>query len=124
VIVQWRNRLHGVLRSDLGGYLAGPAHAPAGTKRISRLIHATSWRASLIAAWLWQRALARVAACASRDEAPLVIWDARVWEKPESLQREGPGSVRSRTAHRLTRPRPGFFSSPPHGRPIGVAGLP
>lgn len=122
-IVKWRNRPHGLLLSELGAYLASPAHAPAGTKRISRLLHAPAWHAALISSWLWERAVTTVAERAIRDELPLVVWDESVWEKPESLKSEGLGSVRSSKARRLTRPRPGFFSSPTNGRPICVAGL-
>lgn len=56
-IIEWRNRPHGLLLSELGGHLAGPAHAPAGTKRLSRLLHAPAWQASLIACWLWEQAV-------------------------------------------------------------------
>jgi hypothetical protein len=31
-IVQWRNRAHGLLLSELGAYLTSPERAPAGTK--------------------------------------------------------------------------------------------
>jgi len=122
-MIEWRNRPHGLLLSELGGYLAGPAHAPAGTKRLSRLLHSPAWHASLITAWLWQRAVTTVADLGAAGQLPLLVWDESVWEKPESLKSQGLGSVRSSKARRLTRPRPGFFSSPTQGRPICVAGL-
>jgi hypothetical protein len=122
-IVEWRNRPHGLLLSELGAFLASPAHAPAGTKRLSRLLHSPAWDASLIAAFLWQRAVQLVTHAHDHDAVPLLVWDESVWEKPESLKRQGLGSVRSSKARRLTRPRPGFFSSPTNGRPICVAGL-
>ena len=34
-----RHRNLGLVLSELGAYLAGPAHAPAGTKLLSRLLH-------------------------------------------------------------------------------------
>ncbi len=37
-IVRWRNRAHGLLLSELGGYLYSPERAPAGTKRLSNLL--------------------------------------------------------------------------------------
>lgn len=37
-IVQWRNRNHGLLLSELGAYLLSPEQAPAGTKRLSNLL--------------------------------------------------------------------------------------
>lgn len=122
-LIAWRNRAHGLLLSELGGYLAGPAHAPAGTKRLSRLLHASAWQASLIASWLWQQAVTAVSERTPSGEIPVLVWDESVLEKPESLKSEGLGSVRSSKARRLTRPRRGFFSSPTNGRPICVAGL-
>jgi hypothetical protein len=54
-IVQWRNRAHGLLLSELGAYLLTPAQAPAGTKRVSNLLRSERWSARLIADTLWQR---------------------------------------------------------------------
>lgn len=122
-IIEWRNRPNGLLLSELGAFLAGPAHAPAGTKRLSRLLRAADWQASLIACWLWEQACAAVSHQIAAGEVPLLVWDESVLEKPESLKSEGLGSVRSSKARRLTRPRPGFFCSPTNGRPICVAGL-
>ena len=42
VIVMHRHRNHGLLLSELGGYLMGAEQAPAGTKRISNLIHSSA----------------------------------------------------------------------------------
>src|SRR5262245_13994820 len=36
--VEWRTRAHGLLLSELGAYICNPAHAPAGTKRLSILL--------------------------------------------------------------------------------------
>ncbi len=38
-LVRHRNRPQGLLLSELGAYLAGPTHAPAGTKQLANLIH-------------------------------------------------------------------------------------
>lgn len=38
IILLFRERRMGLLLSELGGYLCGHAHAPAGTKRISNLL--------------------------------------------------------------------------------------
>src|SRR3954462_13277980 len=59
-IVQWRNRAHGLLLSELGGYLLTPEQAPAGTKRLSNLLRSERSPASLLADWLWQQAEARI----------------------------------------------------------------
>src|SRR6266496_2066195 len=48
-IIEWRNRPHGLLLSDLGAYLLTPAQAPAGTKRLSNLLHSPKWKAALLA---------------------------------------------------------------------------
>src|SRR6478672_1376276 len=61
-IVEWRNRAHGLLLSELGAYLLTPAQAPAGTKRISNLLRSSRWSAGVIADWLWQQADQRVQA--------------------------------------------------------------
>src|SRR5215216_4891443 len=55
-IVEWRNRAHGLLLSELGAYLLSPQHSPAGTKRLSNLLRSERWYASLLADWLWQQA--------------------------------------------------------------------
>jgi hypothetical protein len=56
VILTFRDRVNGLLLSELGGYLLSPEHAPAGTKRLSNLLHSTRWSAALIRDSLWQRA--------------------------------------------------------------------
>lgn len=121
-IVQWRNRAHGLLLSELGAYLASPDQAPAGTKRLSTLLRSPNWAASLIEQFLWSKASAEIAALRASGEEPLAVWDESVLEKLESAKSEGLCAVRSSKAHRLKRVRPGFFN-PPAGRPICVAGL-
>ena len=39
VIISFRGHSQGLLLSELGGYLLNPMQAPAGTKRISNLLH-------------------------------------------------------------------------------------
>gem|GEM_PF-1451877 len=120
-ILRWRNRPHGLLLSELGGYLSSPSHAPAGTKRLSNLLRSPRWSAGLIAHFLWQQADARLAALEAAGEDALVVWDDSVLEKPESLALEGLGAVRSSKAHRLTHIKPGYFDPPP--KPIFVPGM-
>jgi hypothetical protein len=60
VILTHRHSLIGLVLAELGSYLLGPDMAPAGTKRISNLIHAASWSAADLKAVLWQQASARV----------------------------------------------------------------
>lgn len=121
-MVQWRNRAHGLLLSELGAYLLTPEHAPAGTKRLSNLLRSPRWSASLIADWLWQQADRRVQALRATGQNVLLVWDGSVLEKPETIKNADLCAVRSSKARRLKRIRPGFFN-PPGGRPICVPGL-
>jgi len=101
--------------------LLEPDQAPAGTKRISRLLHASGWSSEEIVRYLWERAEQRVAELRAEGETILAIWDESVIEKPESLSLEGLCAVQSSKAKRLKRIKPGYFN-PPGGRPIFVPG--
>ena len=121
-ILLHRHRNHGLLLSELGGYLLGAEQCRAGTKRISNLIHTKKWNAGVIEDFFWKHATQRVEELWEQEERPLVIWDESVLEKPESLQAEGLCAVRSSKALRLKRIKPGFFN-PPGGRPVFVPGF-
>jgi hypothetical protein len=121
VMITFRDRANGLLLSELGAYLASPDKAPAGTKRLSNLLHSSKWAAWLIAHFLWQRASQQLDAWRQAGEDGLVMWDESVWEKPESQHAEGLCAVRSSTAKRLTHYKKGFYSPPP--KPIFVPGL-
>jgi hypothetical protein len=121
-IVQHRSRSSGLLLSELGGVLLSPAHAPAGTKRLSNLLRSRRWSAEQIAGFLWQRATARLEELQGAGEDALLLWDESVLEKPESVAAHGLGSVRSTHAARLKRIKPGFYT-PPGGPPVFVPGL-
>ncbi len=121
VIVMHRHRNHGLLLSELGSYLASPKQAPAGTKRISRLLHSPKWSSELIETYLWMKADERVEELKGAGKTVLVVWDESVLEKPESLKLEGLSPVLSSRAKRLKRIKPGYFN-PPGGRPICVPG--
>src|SRR5437016_7977348 len=56
VILAYRDRVGGLLLSELGGYLLSPDQAPAGTKRLSNLLHSPKWKAQVVEEDLWQRA--------------------------------------------------------------------
>lgn len=122
VILTHRHRAMGLLLSELGGYLLGPAQAPAGTKRISNLVHAASWSADDINAAFWKQATERVQTLNEQRDAVLAVWDGSVWEKPESQAGEDWCPVRSAKARRLARRRKGI-SLPHTGPPILVPGL-
>lgn len=119
----WRHRNLGMLLSELGSYLAPPGHAPAGTKRLSNLLRSPNWEARLLADWLWQQAVERVASLREAGQDALLIWDDSVLEKSESDHHPDLCGVRSSKARRLTRIRKGFYRPPLPARPISVAGL-
>src|SRR5687768_1246152 len=99
VILVLRHNRYGLLLSELGSYLLGGAHAPAGTKRISNLLRSKRWDHEIVESYLWQQAHQRVQALSSQDHAALVVWDESVIEKPESIALEGLCAVRSAKAH-------------------------
>src|SRR5713226_5443637 len=119
-IVSFRDRTHGLLLSELGGYMDGLGQG-GGTKRLSTLIHHQGWKAQQIDAFLLQRADEQMAQWEARGEEGLLIWDGTVLEKPESLTAQGLCAVRSSKALRLTRVKKGYYTPP--GRPIFVPGL-
>src|SRR5687768_4168797 len=51
-IIRNRNRPLALLLSELGSLLVGPAHAPAGIKRLANLVHSERWQASFIEDYL------------------------------------------------------------------------
>lgn len=122
VIVMHRHRNQGLLLSELGGFLLGAEHAPAGTKRISNLLHNPAWTANIVDRYLWQQADQALDHRWQPTDDVYVIWDESVIEKPESLKAERLCAVRSSKARRLKRIKPGYFN-PPTGRPVFVPGL-
>jgi hypothetical protein len=121
VVIMHRHCNNGLLLSEMGGYLKRADQAPAGTKRISRLLHSPRWGAEMIETYLWTQADTRVENLNAKGKQTLVVWDESVIEKSESLQLEGLCAVRSSKARRLKRIKPGYFN-PPGGRPICVPG--
>jgi len=122
VIIQFRHPGCGLLLSELGGYILSPDRAPAGTKRLSNLLRSPKWGYGLIEQFLWRWATRRLAELEAGSEAVLVAWDESVLEKPESIALEGLCAVRSSTAARLKRIKPGYYN-PPGGRPVFVPGM-
>ena len=121
VMLVLRHNRCGLLLSELGGYLLGVGHAPAGTKRISNLLRSQRWQHELVGDELWRQAERRLHTLRAVGAPALVIWDESVIEKPESMAAEGLGAVRSAKAHRLSRIKPGFYN-PPTGKPTFVPG--
>jgi hypothetical protein len=108
--------------SQLGACLLGGAHAPAGTKRIERLLHSKKWSASISREYLWQEAAVQVNTLMAEEKLALCVWDGSRIEKPESEQTEGMCAVLSSKAKRLRKKRKGVYN-PPGGKPITVLGL-
>ncbi len=121
VILAYRDRVGGLLLSELGGYLLSPEQAPAGTKRLSNLLHSPKWRAQVVEDEVWQQASEQVHTWHAQGEEGLVIWDGSEWEKPESQAAEDFCAVRSSKAKRLSHIKPGYYNPPT--RPIVVPGL-
>lgn len=121
VIVMVRHNRYGLLLSELGGYLLGAAHAPAGTKRISNLLRSKRWGHEVVGSYLWQQAERHVQTLLGIGAQAYAVWDESVIEKPESIALEGLCAVRSAKAHRLSRIKPGFYN-PPTGKPTFVSG--
>lgn len=112
IILLFRNRRMGLLLTELGGYLCGHAHAPAGTKRISNLLRSKKWTSSFIDHYLFERASQRVSQLLKAGKRPLILWDDSRIEKHESWSSEGLCSVWSSKAKRLTQMRPGYYRPP------------
>ena len=112
VILMFRERRMGLLLSELGGYICGPDHAPAGTKRISNLLRSSKWSAGLIHDFFFKRTIERITQLRLQGKRALLLWDDSRVEKHESWMAEGLCSVWSSKAKRLTRIRPGFFTPP------------
>lgn len=108
----FRNRAHGLLLSELGGYLLSPQHAPAGTKRLSNLLRCEKWASDLVDDFFWKQAIKRQSELQSKDAEALLLWDESVNEKAESRKAEGLSPVRSSKAQRLARSRPGLPARP------------
>src|SRR5579859_189807 len=53
VLLRFRDRVNGLVLSELGGYLESADKAPAGTKRLSNLLHSVKWSSWLISRFLW-----------------------------------------------------------------------
>ena len=121
-ILQWRNRPHGLLLSELGAYLLSPDRAPAGTKRLSNLLRSPHWKPDLLHRFLWRRAEAHRQQIEQAGEEALLLWDESVLEKNESQVAEGLCPVRSSKAARCLKKKPGFYR-PPTNKPVFVPGM-
>lgn len=112
VILMFRNSKMGLLLSELGGYICGHAHAPAGTKRISNLLRCKKWNSSQVDDFLFEKAKKRILQLEKENKRPLLLWDDSKLEKPESWFLEGLCSVQSSKGKRLTKVKKGFYTPP------------
>ena len=114
-ILIFRHTKMGLLLSELGAYISGPAHAPAGTKRISNLLRSKKWTHDIVDKHLFERSKRRVQCMQRQDKRPLLLWDDSRIEKPESWFVQGLCSVFSTAAQRMMKVKRGFYR-PPMGR--------
>lgn len=114
-ILIFRHTKMGLLLSELGAYICGPAHAPAGTKRISNLLRSKKWAHEDIDHYLFERTRQRVEQLGQTGKRALLLWDDSRIEKPESWFIQGLCSVYSTAAQRLMKVKRGFYR-PPAGR--------
>lgn len=70
VIQTFRNRPMGLVISELGAYICGPSHAPAGTKRISNLLRSKKWTSKIVDAFLFARTKKRVKELEQKGKKP------------------------------------------------------
>jgi hypothetical protein len=109
-LVRLRQRPQALWLTEIGTLLLDAAHAPAGVKRIARLLASSHWTAAQVEQWLLAQADHLVE---QEPDVALVAFDQSVLEKPESQAALGLCAVRSSKARRLARPRPGFGAGPP-----------
>jgi hypothetical protein len=121
-MIRLANPKQGLHISKLGALVKNGAQAPAGTKKIERLLHSKKWSADLIKDLLWEKATKKVKDLKSEGKQILCIHDGSRLEKPESEQTEGLCAVLSSKAKRLRKIRKGVWN-PPTGKPITVLGL-
>jgi hypothetical protein len=111
-ILIFRHNKMGLLLSELGAYVCGPAKAPAGTKRISNLLRSKKWTSQLIDKYLLGRTHQRVQQLWQQGKRPLLLWDDSRIEKPESWFIQGLCSVYSSIGKRLTKIKRGYYDPP------------
>jgi hypothetical protein len=126
-ILRFRNTMHGLLLSELGSYMDGyqglSISAPAGTKRLGKLIRCVKWTVLSIDTYLLNEADKQVKNLKESGKRILCIWDGSVIEKPESSAGEGYSTVLSSKAKRRNRSRKGIVYNPPAPRPVRVVGM-
>lgn len=118
-LIRHRGRELSLLLTELGELLLGGPHAPAGVKRLWRLLKSPKWTAQLVSDWVLTQADQAVAAACARDGEALLVLDGSVIEKPFAHKLEGLMRVRSAHARILERASGG----PPRKPPLLVSGF-
>lgn len=118
-LVRQRERTLSLILSELGEMLTTGPQAPAGVKRLWRLLHSTNWHSGLVDTWLIDQANDALERARERDGVALAVLDDSVVEKPAARRWVGLTKVRSAQASRLQRACGG--APPP--RPTVVPGF-
>ena len=74
-IVRFRHSRCGLLLSELDAHVLSPSQAPAGTKRLSNLLHSHRWSHTPLDRFLCHRADQTMGQLEETGEAALAIWD-------------------------------------------------
>lgn len=126
-IIRLRNHPQALWLSELGaalhGYEGYSDSAPAGTKRVGKLLRSLKWTVGLIDRYLLDQAHQEVQRLQAQGQRILCIWDGSVLEKAESEKGEGLCPVLSSKAKRRTRSKRGLVFNWPALRPIRVMGM-
>jgi hypothetical protein len=112
IILMFRHNTKSLILAELGQYIKGVEHAPAGTKRISNLLRSKKWDLSDLEEEQLRQAQLYVKAAKEKVSQVLCYWDDSTIEKPESWHSEGLCAVHSSKASRITRIKPGYYSKP------------
>jgi hypothetical protein len=113
-ILRMRNNPQALWLSELGAELMGyegySQSAPAGTKRVGKLLRSVKWRVELIDRYLLEKADEEVQMLKKQGKQILCLWDGSVLEKAESEKLEGLCPVLSSKAKRRQRTKRGGSS--------------
>jgi hypothetical protein len=126
-LIRLRNSPQALWLSELGASLQGyegySQSAPAGTKRVGKLLRSLKWNVGFIDRFLLEQADQQVQRLRAQGQRILCLWDGSVLEKAESADLEGLCPVLSSKAKRRQRSRPGLLFNWPAPRPIRVMGM-
>jgi hypothetical protein len=74
-ILAFRDRIHGLLLTELGAALLTPEREGAGTKRLATLIHSKRWSSQIIDAFLWSWATSLLEGMVAVGQDVYAIWE-------------------------------------------------